>query len=104
ALQVCNFQSEEITVIRQLGGCNVVMWVCNLCRKTTRNPHQVGSVVLRPGARSGTGCVFEGGPQGKKAKLQDPSLYPYQGAPGDLTPGSDRSRTSRRAPAQTGVP
>lgn len=36
--------------------------------------------------------VFEGGPQGKKAKLQDPSLYPYQGTSGDLTPASDRSR------------
>lgn len=34
--------------------------------------------------------MFEGGPQGKKAKLQDPSFYPYQGASGDLTP--DRSR------------
>nr|XP_061789308.1 regulating synaptic membrane exocytosis protein 2-like isoform X2 [Nerophis lumbriciformis] len=70
---------------------NVVMWVCNLCRKqqeilTKSGAWFYGSV---PGqVRS----VFEGGPQGKKAKLQDPSLYPYQGSSGDLTPTSDRSR------------
>ncbi|XP_057690851.1 regulating synaptic membrane exocytosis protein 2 isoform X17 [Corythoichthys intestinalis] len=70
---------------------NKVMWVCNLCRKqqeilTKSGAWFYGSV---PGqVRS----VFEGGPQGKKAKLQDPSLYPYQGSSGDLTPTSDRSR------------
>lgn len=36
--------------------------------------------------------MFEGGPQGKKAKLQNPSLYPYHGTSGDSTPASDRSR------------
>ncbi|XP_039663087.1 regulating synaptic membrane exocytosis protein 2 isoform X28 [Perca fluviatilis] len=67
----------------------VVMWVCNLCRKQQE-------ILTKSGAwfyGSGPGQVlFEGGPQGKKAKLQDPSLYPYQGASGDLTPASDRSR------------
>ncbi|XP_054638238.1 regulating synaptic membrane exocytosis protein 2 isoform X35 [Dunckerocampus dactyliophorus] len=70
---------------------NKVMWVCNLCRKqqeilTKSGAWFYGSV---PGQ---VRRVFEGGPQGKKAKLQDPSLYPYQGASGDLTPVSDRSR------------
>ncbi|XP_044063160.1 regulating synaptic membrane exocytosis protein 2 isoform X12 [Siniperca chuatsi] len=70
---------------------NKVMWVCNLCRKQQE-------ILTKSGAwfyGSGPGqvrSVFEGGPQGKKAKLQDPSLYPYQGASGDLTPASDRSR------------
>ncbi|XP_034729362.1 regulating synaptic membrane exocytosis protein 2 [Etheostoma cragini] len=67
----------------------VVMWVCNLCRKQQE-------ILTKSGAwfyGSGPGQVlFEGGPQGKKAKLQDPSLYPYQGASGDSTPASDRSR------------
>ncbi|XP_072769074.1 regulating synaptic membrane exocytosis protein 2 isoform X28 [Nerophis lumbriciformis] len=70
---------------------NKVMWVCNLCRKqqeilTKSGAWFYGSV---PGQ---VRRVFEGGPQGKKAKLQDPSLYPYQGASGDLTQASDRSR------------
>ncbi|TDH12307.1 hypothetical protein EPR50_G00070740 [Perca flavescens] len=68
---------------------NKVMWVCNLCRKQQE-------ILTKSGAwfyGSGPGqMLFEGGPQGKKAKLQDPSLYPYQGASGDLTPASDRSR------------
>ncbi|XP_019711842.1 regulating synaptic membrane exocytosis protein 2 isoform X14 [Hippocampus comes] len=69
----------------------VVMWVCNLCRKqqeilTKSGAWFYGSV---PGQAR---AVFEGGPQGKKAKLQDPSLYPYRGASGDLTATSDRSR------------
>ncbi|XP_051920571.1 regulating synaptic membrane exocytosis protein 2 isoform X20 [Hippocampus zosterae] len=67
------------------------MWVCNLCRKqqeilTKSGAWFYGSV---PGQAR---AVFEGGPQGKKAKLQDPSLYPYRAASGDLTPTSDRSR------------
>ncbi|XP_019711835.1 regulating synaptic membrane exocytosis protein 2 isoform X8 [Hippocampus comes] len=70
---------------------NKVMWVCNLCRKqqeilTKSGAWFYGSV---PGQAR---AVFEGGPQGKKAKLQDPSLYPYRGASGDLTATSDRSR------------
>ncbi|XP_026228259.1 regulating synaptic membrane exocytosis protein 2 isoform X2 [Anabas testudineus] len=67
---------------------NKVMWVCNLCRKQQE-------ILTKSGAwfyGSGPGQVFEGGPQGKKAKLQDPSLYPYQGASGVLTPASGRSR------------
>ncbi|XP_061675295.1 regulating synaptic membrane exocytosis protein 2 isoform X4 [Syngnathoides biaculeatus] len=70
---------------------NKVMWVCNLCRKQQE-------ILTKSGAwfyGSGPGqvrAVFEGGPQGKKAKLQHPSLFRYQGASGDLTPTSDRSR------------
>ncbi|XP_041844699.1 regulating synaptic membrane exocytosis protein 2 isoform X30 [Melanotaenia boesemani] len=66
----------------------VVMWVCNLCRKQQEILTKSGEWFYS----SGPGQVFEGGPQGKKAKLQDPSLYPYQGASGDLTTTSDRSR------------
>ncbi|XP_041844698.1 regulating synaptic membrane exocytosis protein 2 isoform X29 [Melanotaenia boesemani] len=67
---------------------NKVMWVCNLCRKQQEILTKSGEWFYS----SGPGQVFEGGPQGKKAKLQDPSLYPYQGASGDLTTTSDRSR------------
>nr|XP_040022162.1 regulating synaptic membrane exocytosis protein 2 isoform X21 [Gasterosteus aculeatus aculeatus] len=66
----------------------VVMWVCNLCRKQQEILTKSGAWFFDPGPGQVRG-VFEGGPQGKKAKLQDPSLYPYQGASGDLT---DRSR------------
>ncbi|XP_077951608.1 regulating synaptic membrane exocytosis protein 2 isoform X36 [Gasterosteus aculeatus] len=66
----------------------VVMWVCNLCRKQQEILTKSGAWFFDPGPGQ-VRAVFEGGPQGKKAKLQDPSLYPYQGASGDLT---DRSR------------
>ncbi|XP_060936648.1 regulating synaptic membrane exocytosis protein 2 isoform X4 [Limanda limanda] len=69
----------------------VVMWVCNLCRKQQEILTKSGAWFYSSEAGQVRG-VFEGGPQGKKAKLQDPSLYPYQGAPGDLKPASDRSR------------
>ncbi|XP_063735447.1 regulating synaptic membrane exocytosis protein 2 isoform X1 [Eleginops maclovinus] len=69
----------------------VVMWVCNLCRKQQEILTKSGAWFYGPEPGQVRG-VFEGGPQGKKAKLQDPSLYPYQGDSGDLTPGSDRSR------------
>ncbi|XP_075952709.1 regulating synaptic membrane exocytosis protein 2 isoform X7 [Anarhichas minor] len=69
----------------------VVMWVCNLCRKQQEILTKSGAWFFGSGPAQARG-VFEGGPQGKKAKLQDPSLYPYQGASGDLTPASDRSR------------
>ncbi|KAM9309675.1 regulating synaptic membrane exocytosis protein 2 isoform 4-T4 [Pholidichthys leucotaenia] len=70
---------------------NKVMWVCNLCRKQQEILTKSGAWFygLGPSPVRGT---FEGGPQGKKAKLQDPSLYPYPGASGDLTPASDRNR------------
>ncbi|XP_061919656.1 regulating synaptic membrane exocytosis protein 2 isoform X27 [Entelurus aequoreus] len=70
---------------------NKVMWVCNLCRKQQEILTKSGAWFYDsvPGQVQ---RVFEGGPQGKKAKLQDPSLYPYQGASGDLTQASDRSR------------
>ncbi|XP_062421285.1 regulating synaptic membrane exocytosis protein 2 isoform X20 [Pungitius pungitius] len=64
------------------------MWVCNLCRKQQEILTKSGAWFFDPGPGQVRG-VFEGGPQGKKAKLQDPSLYPYQGASVDLT---DRSR------------
>ncbi|XP_019112126.2 regulating synaptic membrane exocytosis protein 2 isoform X8 [Larimichthys crocea] len=69
----------------------VVMWVCNLCRKQQEILTKSGAWFYGSGPGQVRG-VFEGGPQGKKAKLQDPSLYPYQGPSGDLTPASDRSR------------
>ncbi|XP_029308385.1 regulating synaptic membrane exocytosis protein 2 isoform X16 [Cottoperca gobio] len=69
----------------------VVMWVCNLCRKQQEILTKSGAWFYSSESGQVRG-VFEGGPQGKKAKLQDPSLYPYQGASGDLTPASDRSR------------
>uniref|UniRef100_A0A671VTN5 Regulating synaptic membrane exocytosis 2 n=1 Tax=Sparus aurata TaxID=8175 RepID=A0A671VTN5_SPAAU len=70
---------------------NKVMWVCNLCRKQQEILTKSGAWFYGSGPGQVRG-VFEGGPQGKKAKLQDPSFYPYQGASGDLTPASDRSR------------
>uniref|UniRef100_A0A3B4F2Z7 Regulating synaptic membrane exocytosis 2 n=1 Tax=Pundamilia nyererei TaxID=303518 RepID=A0A3B4F2Z7_9CICH len=70
---------------------NKVMWVCNLCRKQQEILTKSGAWFYGSGPDQARG-VFEGGPQGKKAKLQDPSLYPYQGASGDLTPASDRNR------------
>ncbi|XP_071758506.1 regulating synaptic membrane exocytosis protein 2 isoform X3 [Centroberyx gerrardi] len=70
---------------------NKVMWVCNLCRKQQEILTKSGAWFYSSGPGQVRG-VFEGGPQGKKAKLQDPSLYPYQGASGDFTPASDRSR------------
>ncbi|TWW79647.1 Regulating synaptic membrane exocytosis protein 2, partial [Takifugu flavidus] len=68
-----------------------VMWVCNLCRKQQEILTKSGAWFYPSGPGQVRG-VFEGGPQGKKAKLQDPSLYPYHGTSGDLTPASDRSR------------
>ncbi|CAG6016020.1 unnamed protein product [Menidia menidia] len=70
---------------------NKVMWVCNLCRKQQEILTKSGAWFYGSGPGQTQG-VFEGGPQGKKAKLQDPSQYPYQGAPGDLTVSLDRSR------------
>ncbi|KAM4633702.1 regulating synaptic membrane exocytosis protein 2 isoform 3-T3 [Polymixia lowei] len=71
---------------------NKVMWVCNLCRKQQEILTKSGAWFYGPGPGQVRG-VFEGGPQGKKARLQDSSLYPYQGASGDLSgPASDRSR------------
>uniref|UniRef100_A0A674NBL7 Regulating synaptic membrane exocytosis 2 n=1 Tax=Takifugu rubripes TaxID=31033 RepID=A0A674NBL7_TAKRU len=70
---------------------NKVMWVCNLCRKQQEILTKSGAWFYPSGPGQVRG-VFEGGPQGKKAKLQDPSLYPYHGTSGDLTPASDRSR------------
>ncbi|XP_023819703.1 regulating synaptic membrane exocytosis protein 2 isoform X29 [Oryzias latipes] len=70
---------------------NKVMWVCNLCRKQQEILTKSGEWFYSSGPGQVRG-VFEGGPQGKKAKLQDPSLYPHQGVSGDLRPSSDRSR------------
>lgn len=67
------------------------MWVCNLCRKQQEILTKSGAWFYGSGPGQVRG-VFEGGPQGKKAKLQDSSLYPYQGTSGDLTPASERSR------------
>uniref|UniRef100_A0A3P9I4B6 Regulating synaptic membrane exocytosis 2 n=1 Tax=Oryzias latipes TaxID=8090 RepID=A0A3P9I4B6_ORYLA len=70
---------------------NKVMWVCNLCRKQQEILTKSGEWFYSSGPGQVRG-VFEGGPQGKKAKLQDPSLYPHQGVSGVLRPSSDRSR------------
>uniref|UniRef100_A0A3P8WA11 Regulating synaptic membrane exocytosis 2 n=1 Tax=Cynoglossus semilaevis TaxID=244447 RepID=A0A3P8WA11_CYNSE len=70
---------------------NKVMWVCNLCRKQQEILTKSGAWFYGSGPDQVEG-VFEGGPEGKKAKLQDPSLYSHPGASGDLAPGSDRSR------------
>uniref|UniRef100_A0A3B4BF10 Uncharacterized protein n=1 Tax=Periophthalmus magnuspinnatus TaxID=409849 RepID=A0A3B4BF10_9GOBI len=63
---------------------NKVMWVCNLCRKQQE-------ILTKSGAWFyGSGPVYEGGPQGKKAKLQEP------GAP-------DRGRPYRQASLDNGT-
>ncbi|XP_055084135.1 regulating synaptic membrane exocytosis protein 2 isoform X7 [Periophthalmus magnuspinnatus] len=63
---------------------NKVMWVCNLCRKQQE-------ILTKSGAWFySSGPVYEGGPQGKKAKLQEP------GAP-------DRGRPYRQASLDNGT-
>ncbi|XP_055019214.1 regulating synaptic membrane exocytosis protein 2 isoform X3 [Boleophthalmus pectinirostris] len=62
----------------------VVMWVCNLCRKQQE-------ILTKSGAWFyGSGPVYEGGPQGKKAKLQEPG-------------GPDRGRPYRQASLDNGT-
>ncbi|KAJ0065940.1 hypothetical protein NL108_000206, partial [Boleophthalmus pectinirostris] len=63
---------------------NKVMWVCNLCRKQQE-------ILTKSGAWFyGSGPVYEGGPQGKKAKLQEPG-------------GPDRGRPYRQASLDNGT-
>lgn len=83
--------SHHSKVLTSTFSLRQVMWVCNLCRKQQEILTKSGAWFYGSGPGQVRG-VFEGGPQGKKAKLQDPSLYPYQGTSGDLTPASDRSR------------
>ncbi|XP_072316604.1 regulating synaptic membrane exocytosis protein 2 isoform X2 [Eucyclogobius newberryi] len=88
----------------------VVMWVCNLCRKQQE-------ILTKSGAWFyGSGPVYEGGPQGKKAKLQDPGApdrgRPYRQAsldngtglrypgPGDTPHDRKRSPSASRDPKQ----
>ncbi|KAM6968381.1 regulating synaptic membrane exocytosis protein 2 isoform 6-T6 [Aplochiton taeniatus] len=80
---------------------NKVMWVCNLCRKQQEILTKSGSWFYSDSPDQGRAGVFEGprghryedSPQEKKARLQDPSLYPYQGPSGDpSTPAADRNR------------
>uniref|UniRef100_A0A8C6M9Z9 Regulating synaptic membrane exocytosis 2 n=1 Tax=Nothobranchius furzeri TaxID=105023 RepID=A0A8C6M9Z9_NOTFU len=52
-----------------------VMWVCNLCRKQQEILTKSGEWFYSPGSDQMHG-VFEGGPQGKKAKLQDKKRSP----------------------------
>lgn len=66
-----------------------VMWVCNLCRKQQEILTKSGAWFYGSGPDQVRG-VYEGGPQGKKAKLQDP------------TPASDRSRPHRQASLDNG--
>ncbi|XP_072316607.1 regulating synaptic membrane exocytosis protein 2 isoform X5 [Eucyclogobius newberryi] len=89
---------------------NKVMWVCNLCRKQQE-------ILTKSGAWFyGSGPVYEGGPQGKKAKLQDPGApdrgRPYRQAsldngtglrypgPGDTPHDRKRSPSASRDPKQ----
>lgn len=83
--------SHHVTALTPTFASVQVMWVCNLCRKQQEILTKSGAWFYGSGPGQVRG-VFEGGPQGKKAKLQDPSLYPYQGTSGDSTPASDRSR------------
>lgn len=83
--------SHHVTALTPMFASVQVMWVCNLCRKQQEILTKSGAWFYGSGPGQVRG-VFEGGPQGKKAKLQDPSLYPYQGTSGDSTPASDRSR------------
>ncbi len=75
-----------------------VMWVCNLCRKTTRksSPSQEHGSTAAQGGTLPSGVSdphrrHEEAPQEKKAKLQEAPLL-YQGPPGDRSraPGLPR--------------
>lgn len=74
-----------------------------LVPKTTRNPHQIGGVVLRLGAWSGAGRVW-GRAAGEEGQTAGPVLVPLPGSLRGLDTSVRQKQTSRRAPAQTGVP
>lgn len=74
-----------------------------LVPKTTRNPHQIGSVVLRLGTWSGAGRVW-GGSTGKEGQTAGPVPVPLPRNLRGLDTSVRQKQTSRRDPSQTGVP
>lgn len=74
-----------------------------LVPKTTRNPHQIGGVVLRLGAWSGAGRVW-GRATGEEGQTAGPVPVPLPGSLRGLHTSVRQKQTSRRAPAQTGIP
>lgn len=74
-----------------------------LVPKTTRNPHQIGGVVLRLRAWSGAGRVW-GRAAGEEGQTAGPVPVPLPGSLRGLDTSVRQKQTSRRAPAQTGVP
>lgn len=74
-----------------------------LVPKTTRNPHQIGGVVLRLGAWSGAGRVW-GRAAGEEGQTAGPVPVPLPGSLRGLDTSVRQKQTSRRTPAQTGVP
>uniref|UniRef100_A0A8C5DWF8 Regulating synaptic membrane exocytosis 2 n=1 Tax=Gouania willdenowi TaxID=441366 RepID=A0A8C5DWF8_GOUWI len=85
---------------------NKVMWVCNLCRKQQEILTKSGAWFYESGPGQVRG-VFEGGPQGKKAKLQDPSLKRSPSASRDPNQKYDQREGgdhSQYAPTDGGMP
>lgn len=72
-----------------------------LVPKTTRNPHQIGGVVLRLGAWSGAVWGWAAGEEGQTA---GPVPVPLPGSLRRLDTSVGQKQTSRRTPAQTVVP
>lgn len=92
--------SVELTVPLLLPAGYVGM---QLVPKTTRNPHQIGGMVLRLGAWSSAGCVW-GWATGEEGQTAGPVPIPLPGSLRRLDTSVRQKQTSRRAPAQTGVP
>lgn len=73
-----------------------------LVPKTTRNPHQIRSVVLRLRAWPGAGCVWRRAP-GEEGQTAGPIPLPLPRNLRGLDTSVRQKQTSRRAAAQTGV-
>uniref|UniRef100_A0A8D3BLB7 Regulating synaptic membrane exocytosis 2 n=1 Tax=Scophthalmus maximus TaxID=52904 RepID=A0A8D3BLB7_SCOMX len=85
---------------------NKVMWVCNLCRKQQEILTKSGAWFYGSGPGQVRG-VFEGGPQGKKAKLQEPSPKRSPSASRDPNQKYDQREGgdhSQYAPTDGGMP
>lgn len=74
-----------------------------LVPKTTRNPHQIGGVVLRLRAWAGAGCVW-GWATGEEGQTPGPVPVPLPGSLRGLDTSVRQKQTSRRTPAEAGVP
>lgn len=92
------FQSVDIHVFSPAGYVGM-----QLVPKTTRNPHQIWSVVLRLGAWSGAKC-FWGWAEGEEGQTAGPVPVPLPGNLRGLDTSVRQKQTSRWPPAQTGVP